>query len=960
MPSQPDPVQALLVHQDFVRSLARHLLSDAHAAEDLAQDTWVAALEHGSAALSPRRWLAGVLRKRAVSTHRTAERRGRREREAAREESSPSEEGILAREAVRARVVAAVLALEEPYRESVLLRYFENLPPRAIAARLGCPVETVRTRLKRAHERLRTRLDREHGGREAWGAVLLAWAGPGGDGGPGPTLAAPAALALATAGLGLAAWLSVRALERDPAPAPAEPAAGPVVSAPFPAAGWAAAPAVAARAEVPRDPAPASLQAATGSLRVTVRWSDGAPAAGIRARFTRGTGDSPFFHARRGETDDAGVLVLDELDAGTGWLGLDRNDQSRAEIVAGEETALEITLPRGIDVDGTVVDRAGVPVPEAELWLSDLNSFTGAFVGRAGADGRFALRSCQRGQELGAFAAGHAPSLLTSLGAEEGTHLSVRLVLLGPGGEVRGRVRGPDGEPVAAQVLVGSEQHSFLRQFVPGEGELVGTAAPARLVHTDALGRFTAHGVPLGRVPVTVRAQGCALARQEVVVAADVPAEVEIGLQPEAVVTGRAADEAGAPIEHVAVGLAGAYGLLDPQSSTGPDGVYRLGALPASPIALEARHARLGTDRARFELAAGEERAWDPVLGLGGSLSGRVVDAGGAPLRGWRVEAIGQAREQRSHGGARTDAEGRFTVRGLLDGPHRVTLEAPGTSVPVLQRGNVQPGGPALVLRVPAERQPSAAVRGSVVAEDGRVPVNLALELATANLGMPSEADAAGRFELDGLVPALYVLRVRAQGHVEHVLGPRRLGAGETWDLGRIVLESAGTLTVRARPGASGLEPWFRVHRTSADGSFDLGRLEGDGEAWSFPALAPGRYLLEVAGKGVAAARVPFELAPGEAKTLDVELRPGLPHELRLNAGPDGAALPIAVRLTDEAGVELLEKEPWPFDSSHYRLWVTLVPGRYRLVAETEEGGGVDVELELDEGTVGPVGVELR
>src|SRR5262245_2004586 len=71
------------------------------------------------------------------------------------------------------RVVSSVLALEEPYRDVVLLRFFEDLPPREVARRLGVPTETVRTRTRRALDRLRERLDAEHGGdRAAWSAAL--------------------------------------------------------------------------------------------------------------------------------------------------------------------------------------------------------------------------------------------------------------------------------------------------------------------------------------------------------------------------------------------------------------------------------------------------------------------------------------------------------------------------------------------------------------------------------------------------------------------------------------------------------------------------------------------------------------------------------------------------------------------------------------------------------------------
>src|SRR5439155_19684950 len=61
-------------------------------------------------------------------------------------------------ETVRA-VGEAVASLPEPLRAVVLLRHYDALPPREIAARLGVPVETVYARLKRAHQRLRERLD---------------------------------------------------------------------------------------------------------------------------------------------------------------------------------------------------------------------------------------------------------------------------------------------------------------------------------------------------------------------------------------------------------------------------------------------------------------------------------------------------------------------------------------------------------------------------------------------------------------------------------------------------------------------------------------------------------------------------------------------------------------------------------------------------------------------------------
>ncbi|MCI0585284.1 MAG: sigma-70 family RNA polymerase sigma factor [Planctomycetes bacterium] len=169
----PDP-QALLAHADFVRALARTLVHDAARADDLAQETWVATLEHPPRTVeSSRGWLLTVLRNLARRLSRAEIRRTRWESAAARPEPVPSSHDIVAREESRRRVVEAVLALEEPYRSAIVLRFYEDLPPRAIARRLAVPVETARTRIKRGLAQLRARLDGEWGGdRSAWCAAL--------------------------------------------------------------------------------------------------------------------------------------------------------------------------------------------------------------------------------------------------------------------------------------------------------------------------------------------------------------------------------------------------------------------------------------------------------------------------------------------------------------------------------------------------------------------------------------------------------------------------------------------------------------------------------------------------------------------------------------------------------------------------------------------------------------------
>ena len=101
-----------------------------------------------------------------------ARRRGR-EWDVARPEAEPSTADLHERIARERALVDLVMALDEPYHRTILLRYFEGLAPPAIAEREGVPVATVKTRLRRALEQLRERLDAQHDGeRGVWMLAL--------------------------------------------------------------------------------------------------------------------------------------------------------------------------------------------------------------------------------------------------------------------------------------------------------------------------------------------------------------------------------------------------------------------------------------------------------------------------------------------------------------------------------------------------------------------------------------------------------------------------------------------------------------------------------------------------------------------------------------------------------------------------------------------------------------------
>lgn len=173
--------EALLKHHDFVEGLARQLVGDESRAQDVTQQTWLAAFRRPPRRDGVRSWLGTVVRNFARQQARSESRRSAREqaRPAAKEQPTPDE--ILERESARRLVVEAVQILPEKYRAVVLLRYFEDLLPQEIAKNLELPVETVKTRLQHAHAQLRQRLDDVHDGDSAkWRHALLPLVGLGG------------------------------------------------------------------------------------------------------------------------------------------------------------------------------------------------------------------------------------------------------------------------------------------------------------------------------------------------------------------------------------------------------------------------------------------------------------------------------------------------------------------------------------------------------------------------------------------------------------------------------------------------------------------------------------------------------------------------------------------------------------------------------------------------------------
>ena len=168
--------EELLAHAGWLRALSSSLVSDRSDADDLMQETWLAALRHPPrAGLSLRPWLARVARNLARNARRRDVRRGDREALAQRSDGPISPDAIAGEVEVQRMLAEAVLRLDEPLRTTVVLRYFRGLNASQIATMQRIPPGTVRWRLKNAIEALRHDLDgRFHGDRSSWCAALTA------------------------------------------------------------------------------------------------------------------------------------------------------------------------------------------------------------------------------------------------------------------------------------------------------------------------------------------------------------------------------------------------------------------------------------------------------------------------------------------------------------------------------------------------------------------------------------------------------------------------------------------------------------------------------------------------------------------------------------------------------------------------------------------------------------------
>ena len=876
--------ELLARHADSLRTLARRLLADDDAAEDVLQETWLVALRRPprctaeTAAL--RGWLATVVRSLAFKRLRGEARRSQRERTAARDSlrREPSGEGpaealgAAERARVLREVTDAVLALEEPYRDTLLLRYFEDLPPREIARRQGVPVTTVKSRLTRAVQRLRSSLRRtssERGdARDAWRDALAVLLGlplappapsPGPRIGSAPVgdatraglasvtgaslagfphallalmnlkVAVPSLLALALCGA--VAW---QARGEDGAHVPTPPAARAVRldaaqdAPPLPAA----ATSVAGRTAL--DPEPSEEEGTDGAagppqpapfeFRLSGRVLDG-----LGLGIAGATIDAaPIGHElnRLGRTDEAG-----------------RFDLRWAATEAAAEVALQVSAEARETSAMFLLSMDAGSASEVEIGLAGGTPAVAPLV-RAEGDRWAAI-------ELPAPSSYLAPTFVSTQDLQREVPEAVRdaqglLHLVGSPGTV--------ACPGAVQVyeaVAGSYSLHIQPRVLAGDS----IRALLSLAEAGALSDDTPWSAFLHQVPATARVEGRVLART------------------------------GEPVPGAFVCPLSGSGAALPGAWTGEDGSFVLEAVPAGDLTLRACSPAHGEATRTLVASAGTILRWEPELDPGLELRGRLRDAEGAGLAGWRVE-LGSPDPARVLRRATTsDENGRFLFTNAPDEGLRLLLwppNEPPDALPTAVLGPVWPRsfGPDLAPESFEEHEVALQSRGSLAVAiergDGQP-----LGGATVRLWHPASGRGRtlaptgkdGGFLGEGIPAGEVRLEAGAPGgHGGINLGPLWIAAGERTDLGRVALADPALLELEPR-GASEERPrGFTVEVwTDRAGVRSLSRTFS---GMTLPALLlpQGRTIVAVrSGSRTTAVELPLSAGLGERLTVDLE-----------------------------------------------------------------------------------------
>jgi RNA polymerase sigma factor (sigma-70 family) len=734
MPATPDTLEALALHGAWVRRLAGRLAADPHTADDLAQETWVAALRRPPpAAHAWRGFLGSILRKRALHERRSAGRRREHEARTQPPGVAPSAAEALQHAELGRELARLAIELEEPFRSAILLRYVSDLPPRAIAEQLGVPVKTVESRLARGQARLRERWMRRYpdGLAALFGLADLS---------PHAAHLNPTVHALPAGAVPVATVSTLGVLIVN-----AKLALGALAVAGGGGLLWFAAALLSTQSKDPVSPA-----AAAAAERLPQHIGDAGADAALAA------------------APDARVNVA----------------APQVDPAAPEATAATVPAAQRV-LRGRVVDPEGFPRAGVEVAF---RSSAGTVSAVSGADGRFELTTARTAGVVAAV----DPALENLLIARPPpTSEREVLIVVAPHRALAGIVRTTTGAALPGASVHLEPPPEFRTRFdvvldASDEAQWSST--------TDVEGRFLVERAPiLADATVVAELEGYAPASTPAPPAErlDLELVLERPAAPAGALAGRVIDDSGRAVGGALVSL----GQLTATSA--PDGTFRL-ALEEGDDSFELVAALAGHLPARLRALAdpltGKPLWPDWIdLTLGGApleIAGRVLDAEGRPraeLRIWLADptSFGRTVEDdwiqleflaaptdSTYGNADdlysrsvyTDAQGRFRIQGLLERDYRLGL-LDEQSLQGMESNPIRAGSGDVEIEFPQAEL--GRLRGRLLSRGGQPVAGARVRLGAWTFGGVWHArgeivsDGDGRFVFEEVASGKLVLFVR-------------------------------------------------------------------------------------------------------------------------------------------------------------------------------------------------------
>jgi protocatechuate 3,4-dioxygenase beta subunit len=630
------------------------------------------------------------------------------------------------------------------------------------------------------------------------------------------------------------------------------------------------------------------------------------------------------------------------------------------EVRPGQRAVL-LTSKAAMGIEVAVLDPEGRPSGAVHASLQESFARAGGLRTWAGVrseNGRIEVPGLADEQEI-AVAIHHAlgaPLVLRGLPSA-----LPRQVRLSPAAQLRGRVFGGPGAPLAGAAV---EAEAWTTSETP-QVYRVRTAS-------DEKGAWRLGGLPPGKIALTLRAPGFVPLLETFEAE---PGEKDLGVRTLAAGTSLevlVVDDQGAPVPGARV--VANQGLS--QATADGRGVARLSGLPLAPVQLRGKAERHLSGQARLNppFPADARLVLDRAL----TLMGRLVDAAGAPAGGGSV----RVESGTCQSGDLLGLDGRFE----LDIPPatlgELVLRSPGTRE---LRLPLSPGEPGEVRDLgDLKGPPSLVAAGRVTTEDGaplpgaRVWTTRqgsdgpAVAWSTGDL-LQAVTDEEGRFLLAGLVPgAPAVIRVEAAGFARAQLA-LPLGSAEDEglvDLGTVILTGGAEVRVRLDSRdvpATGAVARVDLANRWLDADF-LSAAVVDGQAL-IPNVPAGRVTVSVVAGRQLLCEQTAEVPPGG--DLDVDCR----RPVRVVAGqvlsggvPAGAGIlswqipsgvparidnlvsPAGLRQQQLAGLGRPQVDVEVGDDGRFQS-SDLSPGRWQVAWRTREGATAgEIAVEIPQG----------